>query len=743
MNASGDLNMFRLRNRRAQTYRFDPARLRLPLLVIVNVLAASAYAQTAQSGGSGLSADCGTPIVTSDSKAATLDCVEISAKAPEKISGGALGNRSQLNTPFSITAVGEQAIESRQAYSVGDVFADDASVAEVGSNYNPWSSEVMVRGLFLDQTNSVKINGLPTESFSVNLPLETMAQVQLLKGASGFLYGFAQPGGIINYVTKKPTESTLVSADVGYTSDQDFSEHVDLGGRLSNDRFGYRFNVVNEAGNTYTGSHINRNAVSASLDAKLADGLTWTADLLYQRSKILRPTPYYTALVSAYTSPRLPAAVSGTYNNASDRDLTNVKFYSAGTGLHWQIDPSWKASLDVGSSETHARLSQEYWYLLNQAGGMEDFAFDGLDAWRFKFAQATVDGLFQTGPISHQVVAGYTWTRLYQDFSTPAASLRTYYYGYNIYSGPRLVWSPNPSDDLALYRNSQIEQKAAFISDTMQFTSHWMLLAGGRDIKYTQVSGTTAATNFTTYKKDFVTPTVALMYKPVPESTIYASYVEAPQQGALVQQSYANGGEVLDPIVSKQYEVGVKWDASRWGGSGALFRLDEGGAYANSANYYVQDGQLRYQGLDLSGNVHVTHDMMLGLSSVYMFGATYRQTGVAWLIGRQVPGATRFTATLRGQYTVPFAPGLTVFADGKYWGQTVVSQLTVPRVTLMSAGFTVMNAGINYSIPMDSYLLTFRGEISNVFDRRYWQAGNGLFSAGEPRVLSLKVVAGF
>mgnify|MGYP004710570437 FL=1 len=74
-----------------------------------------------------------------------------------------------------------------------------------------------VRGVPLDDYNGYKINGTPFFMTTVELPLESFEAVQLLKGASGFMYGFNAPGGIIDFQTKKPTDARTFSFDAGYS----------------------------------------------------------------------------------------------------------------------------------------------------------------------------------------------------------------------------------------------------------------------------------------------------------------------------------------------------------------------------------------------------------------------------------------------------------------------------------------------------------------------------------------------
>ncbi|AHV94156.1 tonB-dependent Receptor Plug domain protein [Bordetella holmesii 70147] len=147
------------------------------------------------------------------------------------VNSGALGNRSQLETPFATTVVGSTELRDRQISKLGDVFALDASVNDNGSSSGAWASYLTVRGLQLDWQNSFRIDGNPFPTYVTVLPYEQLEQIDLLKGATGFMYGFGSPGGMINYVTKKPTDDPLRAIDIGVQSNSLIHEHIDLGGR--------------------------------------------------------------------------------------------------------------------------------------------------------------------------------------------------------------------------------------------------------------------------------------------------------------------------------------------------------------------------------------------------------------------------------------------------------------------------------------------------------------------------------
>lgn len=157
------------------------------------------------------------------------------------VATGVLGERSALDTPFSVVAVTSDEIRNLQVKDINGVFRNDASITEVNSSVAQASgASFRVRGLAMDTLNGYKIDGLAIPYWSIDLPVEQFDQIQLLKGATGFMYGFGGPAGIVNFISKRPTDQTTLGVDVGYRSDSLFSGHIDAGGRVGGGRFGYR-----------------------------------------------------------------------------------------------------------------------------------------------------------------------------------------------------------------------------------------------------------------------------------------------------------------------------------------------------------------------------------------------------------------------------------------------------------------------------------------------------------------------
>lgn len=208
-----------------------------------------------------------------------------------------------------------------------------------------------------------------------------------------------------------------------------------------------------------------------------------------------------------------------------------------------------------------------------------------------------LEGRFSTGPLKHLVVAGASWQKQKNDYSVDGVyqlqgtgNLRT--------QNTNTYYSQGGLD---LYRAAEITQKALFASDTIDLTGGWSVLGGLRYTDYEQVGFNAAGARNSRYEKNGVlTPTVALMYNITPQTMAYASYIESLEPGSSVGNTYANFGALLDPLKSKQYELGIKTNQDGWAATAALFRIEKKAEYTNAANELVQDGKSIYQGLELA-----------------------------------------------------------------------------------------------------------------------------------------------
>lgn len=650
-------------------------------------------------------------------------------------SGGALGSRSQLETPFSTTIVTGQDLVDRQVNKIGDVFFNDASVTDNSNPGNAWASYTTVRGLLLDWRNAYKINGMPFISYGITMPYEQLERVELLKGASGFMYGFGNPGGTVNFVTKRPTDEFTASLDVGYRSSSVWMQHVDVGGRAGTDNmFGYRFNATHEEGNPNNAVGLKRNSFSLGLDARITRDLTWTFDGIYQDRDTKGGTPsFYVGQI--VPNGQIPSAVSGRGGRFAGPDahfLSNLQVYQ--TGLQYKLNDDWTLNTTYSFSKQSRSRNESTFFLPDGTGDYTDLRYDGTEKQRFTNWTTMLEGKFRTGFLRHELVAGLSWQKQVDRFSSdftntslPAGNLFAPYRGVS-YS----------DRGFTLYRNGDTTQKAAFVSDTVHFNDQWSVLAGLRTTNYEQngyVAPGAAGTGTRYSKNGLLTPTAAIMFKPMPSTMLYGSYVESFDGGGIVSSFYSNAGAALTPAKSRQYELGAKTDQGRWTGTAALFRIEQRTEYGrndgNALPVFVQDGKSIYQGVELASGARIGSQWEIGGSAMYL-DSSYDEGQAN--VGNRVAGAPDLMLTGRVAYRVPFVPGLRVGIDGKYTGPVKAR----PEGDLTLGGYTLFNLGATYRTRVSGRDVTLRATLNNLANKRYWGFQYASYiQPGDPRSVSL------
>ncbi len=642
----------------------------------------------------------------------------------ERVSSGALGTRRAVDTPFSVVAVNSEQIKNQMAQTATDAFKYDPAVTTLSENKRNENSYFAVRGMRVDMLDGTKIDGQNFVSWQADIPLEPFEQVELLKGLSGFMYGFGTPGGIVNYVLKRPTDEPLRQFSVGYEASNVWSEKLDLGGRFGPDnRFGYRLNIVNEEGNTAEpNNHVRRKTISLATDFRVTPDLTWSADIAYWKRQTTG------TLFGMSFAEAVPDANKVARNLAQPFTYYETDSLTAGTSLDYRINDQWKANFKYRFARLNRLNGDSFLSVLNAAGDYADTQYKWKTAYYYQAWDGMVQGKFTTGPLKHDVVFGVA-------YQTQVKLNDNGIGGNGIALGTSNIYNPSllPNQDIGLdyqpYRSEKISQRAIFASDTVGITSRISVLAG---LRYTQFNDTlydTAGQTDTTYRAKPVSPTVALMYKTDNDSTAYVSYVESLEPGGSASITNVNFPQTFGPLTSKQYEVGWKADKQTWGANLALFRVERGYGYTNQANYYVQDGTQRFQGLDASGWVRLAHDWRL-MGGVLLLNTKAVDVDDPSVAGKRIFATPRYVVTGRVEYDTPFVRGLTLAAGVKVTGQQEVDAAN----TLSIPAYTTIDLSAKYATRVAGKSVVFRAAINNVTDKHYWTTTyNGFVLPGSTR----------
>ena len=218
----------------------------------------------------------------------TIEDIRSDGLRPESVEAGSFRGTNIMDVPSTVNVITKEALDLQAAMGTYDAVRNTAGVTKQQNGGDTWD-QLVIRGIEVQNRTNYRLNGsLPLMNFS-QVPLEDKERVEVLKGASALYYGFSSPSGIINYVTKRPTNEPMAS--VGLMMDQYGST---IGSADVSERFGEEKQVgvrVNAAGGTL-GSYMddvdngNRSFVSMALDWQVNDRLSIKTDVEYDRRKV-------------------------------------------------------------------------------------------------------------------------------------------------------------------------------------------------------------------------------------------------------------------------------------------------------------------------------------------------------------------------------------------------------------------------------------------------------------------------
>src|SRR5579872_5684407 len=151
-------------------------------------------------------------------------------RAPTVDALGPLGTTPVLDTPYTIGILTNDMIQNSQAIDFRDVSKYLPLVA-YQEQQGPDILRPQTRGMQGGNFQNSKQDGM-TMFVTVANALEEFQQIEVVNGLSASLYGPANPAGMFNFVTKRPTQDDLREITASYVSDSVGSVKADLGGRI-------------------------------------------------------------------------------------------------------------------------------------------------------------------------------------------------------------------------------------------------------------------------------------------------------------------------------------------------------------------------------------------------------------------------------------------------------------------------------------------------------------------------------
>jgi iron complex outermembrane recepter protein len=698
------------------TYPFFPRSLRpsaisCAIATAIVVIAADAAAQ----------AD---PVHTLNPVTVTGDSVR--SFSSRDVGVGAFRDQDPLDVPLTNNVVTREVLDAQGARSVYGALRNTAGVTRSqlsGSTYD----NISIRGILVENRGNYRLNGtLPIVNL-IDIPLENKERVEVLKGASSLYYGLVPPSGIVNFVTKRAGKTPVTSVSTSVNSHGAVDVHVDIGRRFADDRMGLRVNAV--AGKEDYGIAQfdgERSLLSLAYDWRVTPSFRLKADVEHYRKDVSEQAAIANPPAAAGVI-RLPAIPDNKLNLAGKWQRYDASATNALLRGDLSLSDNWSMTLETGRAETERdrRYSQFQNYDLATGNGALRVFFANGQRYVNTNHRVEATGRLGTGAIQHEVTLGYTHNQreAYSGDSAPTSDVQQ-----NLYEpvAPAAIYPAA----FARGTDSAIRDKGAYVFDRVMLGDRWQLLAGLRSANYSNTSPVAR------YSASKTSPNISVLFKPVPATTIYASYLEGLEETGTAPANRANSGEILPPAVNKQKELGIKSRAiGNLLAQLAVFQIDRPQTSIDGGNRFILGGKTRYRGVEASASGEIGNNVS-ALVSLLLLDAKINSVGTANAgeLGKVPENTPRQTLSIFGEYRVPGVSGLSLNAGAFYVGKRAVNNLNQAFV----GSYTTVSLGTRYVTQLSGKTVTLQANLDNATDRNYWAtAGNGLLGTGAPRTLRL------
>ncbi|WP_438860393.1 TonB-dependent receptor, partial [Achromobacter spanius] len=664
---------------------------------------------------------------------------------------GVLGTLDNLSAPFSITSYTNELIQDKQARSVGDVLQNDAGV-RVARGFGNFQESYFIRGFILS-SDDVAYNGLYSLLPRQYIATELFERVEVLRGATAFLTG-ATPGGggiggVINLVPKRAPNEPLTRVTTGVASGGQFQISTDIARRFGpDDSTGIRLNAAQRSGDTgIDDEHSRTSLVSLGLDWRSAD-TRLSADIGWQENKLKRARPNVTPLIGTVTT--VPDAPDASSNYAQPWSYSNERDLFGTVRAEHDFSEKLTGWAAYGMRRSDESNSLGNVTLTNgSTGAGRFFRFDNVREDTVDTGEVGVRAKLATGSIKHEFVASAAFFQLKKKNAYAVGGTRfTNIYDPISYEDPPAITSVSGDMDNPTLQG-RIKMTSFAIGDTMSFFDDRVILIGGVRHQRLSSRGYDYNTGSETSASDASrnSPAAGIVFKLSPNVSLYANYIEALAAGDTApatvvttsgQAPVQNAGQTLAPYVSKQKEIGIKYEGDGLGATLAAFSTDKPRSYVDLSDLtFKSSGKDRHQGVELNLFGEVTQTVRL-LGGLTWLDAQQRSTGNSAIDGNRVIGVPRFQGNMGAEWDIPGIEGLTVDGRVVYTGASYADAAN----TLKVPGWTRFDAGVRYMTDVGGHLVTLRARVENIANRNYWSSvggypGNGYLVLGGPRTFLL------
>lgn len=626
-----------------------------------------------------------------------------------------------IETPRAISVVTRQEMDDRGAQSVIDAVSYTAGVVTGTYGYDPRFDVIKIRG-FDVTTRGDYLNGLsqlPGSFAYWRTETYGLERIDVIKGPAGVLYGQTVPGGLINRISKMPTENNFAEVEGQVGSPDWYQAAFDIGGKAKED-----------------GSVLYR----LTGLARAADG---TVDYTTNNSLYLAPAVTFQndttrlTILSNILDVRVPGSV---YYYQPNNVLTRIPVgttYNAINQTQEQIgyilDHEFNDVLSVRQNVRYGHIENHSFWLFPTGvtnGPLVDVSASNYRETVNNFqADNQLIAKFATGGVQHKVLGGidYLWGDTMYGWSMGYDAAPINLLNPNV---PNFVVMPAVAENTG----ASLSQVGLYAQDQMTFGDGWHFTIGGRQ-DFTSTTQSYLGIDIASRDDNAFTWQAGLLYEFANGVSPYVSYSTSFLPSLNVDAS----GDLLEPSTGEQYEAGVKFQPK--GGRSyftiSAYQITQNNYAVPDPNTYVYSavGDVRVRGFEAEALVELAQG--LDLTAAY----TYTQGRIIDSADRSTIGNTPLdmpthVASLWMKYTIPDGPakglgfGAGIRYMGEYWSDNTN--------TYQNPAQFPVDAAIYYE--KDNWKFAINGK--NIFNQEealndegywYWQQGRTVLATAKYR----------
>jgi iron complex outermembrane receptor protein len=642
-------------------------------------------------------------------------------------SGAMRGDIDLMDTPQSVNVIPDFVTDEQLATNLAEVLVNDSSVT---AGTTRWNRQVFsIRGFELDSGNGYLINGHQQWSHYIQ-PIETLQQVEVLKGPSSMLYGQSGPGGLVNMVTKKPTYDSMLNIGVdtdGYGSTR---AQIDTGGSL-NDAQSIRYRGVlvkqdttywREYSTTEENQDRDRWLGYLNMEFDLTDDVLLSVKYDHTQDK---------AGIDAGGWLDSQGNVIGNNKTIWDAPwaFTDNTVSNLGADLTWHISDDWKIKTGYNDQQfNRQRFDSAPQYTTDPfSNGYSIKPFDRYDDWQHKTAYIDITGEFDFAGIQHQLLIGANYLDYFYQQQILRGTSQTVIPGQSVIK-PDLDYHLSSKGDPSEYK-----YYGFYLQDLMTVNQQWKLLAG---VRYDEQKKDGLGQN--SYA---VSPKFGAIYSPMENGSIYVNYSKSfTPQGAVNNQFDVNDELDLKPEYGIQYEVGTKWELfdDSLLLTAAVFDITVENITISEVlptpidsytDITTQGGEQKHRGFEVGAQGQLSDDWFMTSSMMYL-DAEYH-TGDE-REGKTPVDAPEWSANIWTRYemTEDFAINFGAIYVGERFANTDNS--------IIKDGYVRFDIGAAYTMDVMGKDVSVRANVRNLFDTDYIEGGQyNMVTIGQDRNFSV------